>query len=103
MSDGGRSTTPGPSLLEFLRSPRRWLANRRSHRAALAAWERAKQPHPERDPLWRDFCEAALQADGERLADIGDWIHKGVPVELFRLTENERLVVDAYLGGSVDA
>lgn len=65
-------------------------------------WEHARRPHPERDPLWRDFAEACLQAYGERLADIGDWIVKGVPVEFFRLTENERLAVDAYIGGACD-
>jgi hypothetical protein len=94
--------TDSKSLFAFLRSPRQWLAHRRAHRAALAMWERARQPRPERDPLWRDFAEACLQADGERLADIGDLIVKGVPVEFFRLTENERLVVDAYIGGARD-
>lgn len=77
------------------------LAKRRAQRAATAAWERAKQPKSVRDPLWSDFQNATLRADGERLADIGDWVMRGCPVELFSLTANERIVVDAYCSARI--
>lgn len=74
----GHGTTPlergSGSLFSFLRSPRQWLANRRSHGNAVATWERLKnRPKVERDPLWRDFTEAALQADTNQDSCEHDW------------------------------
>lgn len=83
-------------MTEFIRRLRHW----RSHRRAIALWKQAQRPKPEREHLWRDFQEAELRADSERLAAIGDWVLRGVPIDLFRLTENERIVVDAYVGAT---
>jgi hypothetical protein len=54
------------------------------------------KPYEPRDPLWADLQDASLRADGERLADIGDWVLRGCPVELFKLGKYERVIVDAY-------
>ena len=58
---------------------------------------------PVRDPLWADFQDAALTDDANRLADIGDWVVRGVPIDLFGLTENERIVVIAYVWGGEES
>ena len=42
-----------------------------------------------------------LAADIERLADIGDEILAGTPIEEFDLTENETIFVLGYTGEAV--
>jgi len=58
---------------------------------------RPVRERPARDPLWADFQQAALMADAERLADIGDKVLRGESIDHFDLTENERIVVEAYV------
>lgn len=54
---------------------------------------RTRPPSPP-EPLWADFSEAAIRSDVDRLAAISQHVLDGVPIEMFNLTENERLVVD---------